>query len=121
MPAPQVAAEGAADEGWRGASARRDWRAAYDALGHDALVEMTPTAPLADLLLIADVARLSDHPADAIAPRTARTRCRWLCPTSHAITLGCAATSVSISPGGTASGSVIAMSCPGLVSIAVVA
>lgn len=68
MPAPQVAAEGAADEGWRAATARRDWRAAYDALGHDALVEMTPTAPLADLLLIADVARLSDHPADAIAP-----------------------------------------------------
>jgi transmembrane sensor len=54
---------------WRDAARRKDWNRAWRALRSDGVVQHTRRADgIEDLLLLADVARLSGHPRDAIAP-----------------------------------------------------
>lgn len=54
---------------WRPLVAKGDYHAAYEALGHEGVVGETKRASSADdLLAVADVARLSGHPRDAVAP-----------------------------------------------------
>lgn len=54
---------------WRPFVAKGDYHAAYEALGHEGLVGETKRASsAADLLVVADVARLSGHPRDAVEP-----------------------------------------------------
>ena len=54
---------------WRAAAGEGDWSAAYQALGAEELQRRTGAADtMAELLVLADVARLSGHPAEAVAP-----------------------------------------------------
>lgn len=54
---------------WRPFVAKGDYHAAYDALGHEGVVGETKRASsAADLLVVADIARLSGHPRDAVEP-----------------------------------------------------
>jgi transmembrane sensor len=69
-PAPSLPASSSALAApWRPLVAKGDYDAAYDALGHENVSAETQRATsVDDLLQIADVARLSGHPADAVAP-----------------------------------------------------
>jgi transmembrane sensor len=59
----------AAPADWRALAHDKQFDAAYDALGERGLQAASRVAPsLDDLLQLADVARLSGHPADAILP-----------------------------------------------------
>lgn len=53
---------------WRELAGRRDFKGAYRALGSAGLAAETNAATGEDLFTLADVARLSGHPADAVAP-----------------------------------------------------
>jgi len=54
---------------WREAARRRQWNSAWSTLRSDGLIQQTRRADrVEDLLLLADVARLSGHPQDAVAP-----------------------------------------------------
>jgi transmembrane sensor len=57
------------DDDWRGAAARGDYANAYGNLGAEGLRRETARAASGeDLFALADVARLSGHPAEAVAP-----------------------------------------------------
>lgn len=53
---------------WRDLARRGDYSTAYRVLGADGVREVTKSGAVADLLAVADVARLSGHPSDALAP-----------------------------------------------------
>ena len=54
---------------WRQAATRHDWKAAWQSLGADGLArEVARTDDVADLLALADVARLTGHPNEALKP-----------------------------------------------------
>jgi transmembrane sensor len=54
---------------WVGSARAADYHSAYDTLGHDGVTrEATRTNDPSLLMLLADVARLSGHPGDAVAP-----------------------------------------------------
>ena len=54
---------------WRTAVAQQEWTKAWDNLGQDGVARETAhTDDVADLLALADVARLSGHPGDALTP-----------------------------------------------------
>lgn len=53
---------------WRDLQKRGEHRRAYEALGRDGLAAEARAAGVDDLLALADVARLSGHPAEAIGP-----------------------------------------------------
>jgi transmembrane sensor len=57
-----------ADPRWRELARAGDNRAAYDALGAPGVVGASAGATVDDLFALADVARLSGHPTEAIAP-----------------------------------------------------
>jgi transmembrane sensor len=57
-------------EGWRELAARKSYREAYDSLGPAGLGARARSASVDDLLTLADIARLSGHPADAVPPLT---------------------------------------------------
>jgi transmembrane sensor len=56
------------DSRWRALADERRWDEAYQALGPSGVERATERAPIEDLLALADLARLSGHPAEAIAP-----------------------------------------------------
>lgn len=59
----------AAESTWRESARRQKWKSAWQALRKDGLAQQTRSADrIEDLLLLADVARLSDHPEEAVAP-----------------------------------------------------
>ncbi len=53
---------------WRELAAEGAWERAYAELGARGIVREAPRATVDDLLALADIARLSGHPADAVAP-----------------------------------------------------
>jgi len=54
---------------WRSAATRHDWTLAWQTLGPEGLArEVARTDDVADLLVLADVARLTGHPNDALKP-----------------------------------------------------
>jgi transmembrane sensor len=53
---------------WRELARGGDYGAAYASLGDDGVTRETTTASIDDLLALADVARLSGHPAEAVGP-----------------------------------------------------
>jgi transmembrane sensor len=62
-PSPNAAGE------WQNAVRDRDWNRAWDALGEAGLSRITQGSDdVAELLTLADVARLSGHPHNAVAP-----------------------------------------------------
>jgi transmembrane sensor len=63
-PAPAAAGD------WRKLAERRDNAGAYAVLGPSGIASSSQNASVDDLLALADVARLSGHPADAVAPLT---------------------------------------------------
>ncbi len=69
---PSVSAPRAAlspEPEWHPLAKKGDYGAAYDALGKDGIARETKRATVAsELLQVADVARLSGHPAQAVAP-----------------------------------------------------
>jgi transmembrane sensor len=69
--APSVSASGAIpSREWRKLEQRGDHEAAYAALGAAGIASAAASASVEDLLALADVARLSGHPADAVTPLT---------------------------------------------------
>jgi transmembrane sensor len=56
--------------GWRSFAQRGDNAQAYATLGPAGIASATQVASVDELLALADVARLSGHPADAVAPLT---------------------------------------------------
>lgn len=70
--APSVSAPRAAlspEPEWHPLAKKGDYGAAYEALGKDGIARETKRATVAsELLQVADVARLSGHPAQAVAP-----------------------------------------------------
>jgi transmembrane sensor len=69
--APSVAASthvAAAAREWRGLEQSGDHAAAYAELGPAGIASASKGASVEDLLALADVARLSGHPADAVVP-----------------------------------------------------
>jgi len=54
--------------GWRDLARSHDYQRAYGALGGGGTASWTRTATPEELLWLADVARLSGHPADAVVP-----------------------------------------------------
>ncbi len=67
-PAAVPATEAAGGPGWRDLAHRGRHREAFAALGHAGIRREVGRLGVADLLALADVARLSGHPADAEAP-----------------------------------------------------
>ncbi len=64
---PAAASVSTAD--WHGAATRQDWNKAWQTLGADGVArEASHTDDVADLLALADVARLSGHPQQALTP-----------------------------------------------------
>ena len=54
---------------WHGAVTRQDWNQAWKSLGNEGVArEAAHTDDVADLLALADIARLSGHPQQALAP-----------------------------------------------------
>jgi len=53
---------------WRDLAYRGDYASAYRVLGSDGLENVVKSGVVADLLTIADVARLSGHPTEALVP-----------------------------------------------------
>jgi transmembrane sensor len=53
---------------WKDLARRGDYAQAYDAIGAPGIASATPRASVDELLALADVARLSGHPADAVGP-----------------------------------------------------
>jgi len=68
QPAPAAPPEFVIHAGWRELARSGRQRDAFAALGERGLVREARQAGVADLLLLADVARLSGHPRQAIAP-----------------------------------------------------
>jgi transmembrane sensor len=66
--APATSAAAAAD--WRKLAEHQDNAGAYAALGPAGIASSAQHASVDDLLTLADVARLSGHPADAVVPLT---------------------------------------------------
>jgi transmembrane sensor len=66
LPAPTASAGPAED--WRKLAQRQDNAGAYAVLGPSGIASTSQNASVDDLLALADVARLSGHPADAVAP-----------------------------------------------------
>jgi transmembrane sensor len=67
-PGPSASAAAASSPRWRDLARAGDYDEAYDALGPAGLRSATQVASVDELLALADVARLSGHPADAVAP-----------------------------------------------------
>lgn len=68
---PSVAARSVAtdtDALWRDLARRGDYAMAYDQLGNTGVARVERTATADELLVLADVARLSGHPAEAVSP-----------------------------------------------------
>jgi transmembrane sensor len=66
---PPSAREKSPDPGWRTAARHGQWSAAWKRLTPSGLTRESVHAPgVDDLLLLADVARLSGHPREAVAP-----------------------------------------------------
>jgi transmembrane sensor len=55
---------------WRSLARSGDYEGAYATLGAPGIARATPRAGVDELLVLADVARLSGHPAEAVAPLT---------------------------------------------------
>lgn len=53
---------------WRDFAHRGDYATAYRILGSDGVQNVVKSGVVADLLMVADVARLSGHPAEAVVP-----------------------------------------------------
>lgn len=53
---------------WRDLASNGSYRDAFDALGDGGMAAASAGAPVDDLFVLVDVARLSGHPADALAP-----------------------------------------------------
>jgi transmembrane sensor len=53
---------------WRALAQRGDYKGAYQALGEQGISAEARTGTVEELLALADVARLSGHPAEAVAP-----------------------------------------------------
>jgi transmembrane sensor len=53
---------------WQSLAGRGDYEGAYSAIGAQGIARATSRASVDELLALADVARLSGHPADAVAP-----------------------------------------------------
>jgi transmembrane sensor len=70
--APSATTDGASPSSaageWRDLARRGAYAQAYGALGGDGLRRVSETGKVADLLAVADVARLSGHPGDAVVP-----------------------------------------------------
>jgi hypothetical protein len=66
--AVQAPRRGADAASWRGWATRGDPQRAYAELGRDGVARMAASAPVEDLFALADVARLSGHPGEAVAP-----------------------------------------------------
>lgn len=62
------ATTGLRDAAWQTLAERGEHRAAYDALSPSGLERRARAASARELLLLADVARLSGHPVDAVVP-----------------------------------------------------
>lgn len=58
----------AEERAWRALAQHGDYDRAYALLGHDGVARESTASSPDDLLALADVARLSGHPADAVAP-----------------------------------------------------
>lgn len=56
------------DRAWRALAEHGDYGRAYELLGHEGVERESRVSSPEDLLALADVARLSGHPADAVAP-----------------------------------------------------
>jgi transmembrane sensor len=68
IPNAQASSSNAVGE-WQNAARDRDWNRAWDALGETGIARITQGSDdVAELLTLADVARLSGHPRDAVAP-----------------------------------------------------
>jgi transmembrane sensor len=66
--APKPSSASAPNE-WRTAAQSREWKRAWEALGEGGVAREAARADdVGDLLTLADIARLSGHPYDAIAP-----------------------------------------------------
>lgn len=65
-PLPPASAEPRAS--WRDLMKQGEHKRAYESLGREGLAEQARAASVDDLLALADVARLSGHPADAVGP-----------------------------------------------------
>ncbi len=53
---------------WRDLASNGSYRDAFDALGDGGMAAASAAAPVDDLFVLVDVARLSGHPTDALAP-----------------------------------------------------
>ena len=70
-PQPRVARPSqprADDRAWRSLAQHGEYDRAYALLGHEGVARESSASSPDDLLALADVARLSGHPADAVAP-----------------------------------------------------
>jgi transmembrane sensor len=68
-PAPRASETTTRDRGsWRDLARKGDYAEAYQSLGADGIASRAQTADLEQLLALADVARFSEHPADAVEP-----------------------------------------------------
>ena len=67
-PAPRRAPAGEEREPWRELARQGDFKEAYRSIPPSGIARETSTASVDDLLLLADVARLSGHSSEAVAP-----------------------------------------------------
>jgi transmembrane sensor len=67
-PAPSPSPSTPTRPAWRELATKRDFSGAYRALGAAGIAAETSTASVDELFTLADVARLSGHPADAVVP-----------------------------------------------------
>jgi transmembrane sensor len=68
IPPPEAPSAKPATDDWQALARKGDYAQAYDKLGAPGIARATPKASVDELLALADVARLSGHPADAVAP-----------------------------------------------------
>jgi transmembrane sensor len=66
--APATASRAVANETWRQLAARGENQKAYAELGRGGIALEAQSASVTDLFALADVARLSGHPAEAVGP-----------------------------------------------------
>lgn len=67
-PRPASSASSASSSAWRELAGKGAYKEAYGVLGKDGIAQEARRATLDELMQLADVARLSGHPADAVAP-----------------------------------------------------
>lgn len=67
-PTPSASSSAASGTGWRDLAKSGDYRKAYDALGDGGVGAIAASSGVDDLFVLADVARLSGHPGEAVGP-----------------------------------------------------